>query len=156
MISLSNARHPVLGEKAVPINLSIGPGWCVLVITGPNTGGKTLAMKTVGLLALLYQSGIRIPVDEGSTLPVFDGIYADVGDHQSIEHAVSRFGAHMQNVIDIVAVAGRRSLVLLDELGASTDSEEGAALAKAILEHLAVEGIATVAVSYTHLRAHET
>ena len=148
MIRLSNARHPVLGEKAVPINLNIGPGWCVLVITGPNTGGKTLAMKTVGLLALLYQSGIRIPVDEGSTLPVFDGIYADVGDHQSIEYAASRFGAHMQNVIDIMAVAGRRSLVLLDELGASTDSEEGAALAKAILEHLAVEGIATVATTH--------
>ena len=148
VVNLSNARHPVLGEKAVPINVSIGPDWHVLVITGPNTGGKTLAMKTVGLLALLYQSGIRIPVDEESTLPVFDGIYADVGDSQSIEYAVSRFGAHMQNVIDILSVAGRRSLVLLDELGTSTDSEEGSALAKAILEHLAVEGIATVATTH--------
>ena len=148
VVMLLRARHPVLGVEAVPINVGIGPGWSVLVVTGPNTGGKTVAMKTVGLLAMLHQSGIRVPADEGSVLPIFDGIYADVGDHQSIERSVSRFGAHMQNVIDILSVAGPRSLVLLDELGTSTDPEEGSALAKAILEQLATVGVATVATTH--------
>ena len=151
VVKLLRARHPVLGVGATPIDVGVGPGWSVLVITGPNTGGKTVAMKTVGLLALMHQSGIRVPADEGSALPIFDGVYADVGDHQSIERSVSRFGAHMRNVIDILSVAGRSSLVLLDELGTSTDPEEGAALAKAVLEHLATEGIAAVAT--THHRA---
>ena len=148
MIHLINARHPLLGENAVPINIGIGPGWLVLVITGPNTGGKTVAMKTVGLLALMHQSGIQVPADEGSSLAVFDGIYADVGDQQSIEQSVSTFGSHMRNVIDILSEAGPGSLVLLDELGTSTDPEEGSALAKAILDHLASEGISTIATTH--------
>ena len=150
-VRLLNARHPLLGASAVPINLSIGPEWTTLVITGPNTGGKTAAMKTLGLLALMHQSGLHIPADEGSSLPVFDGVHADVGDRQSIERSVSTFSSHMRRVIDILGVATPSSLVLLDELGTSTDPDEGSALAKAILAHLASRGIASVAT--THHRA---
>ena len=149
-IRLLRARHPMLGEEAVPITVRIGPGWSVLVITGPNAGGKTVAMKTVGLLALMHQSGLHIPAEEGSTLPVFDGIYADIGDQQSIQLSVSTFGSHMRNVIDILPHANDASLVLLDELGTSTDPDEGSALAKAILGRLASRGVATVAT--THYR----
>ena len=145
---LLNARHPVLGEQAVPINVAIGPGWLVLVITGPNTGGKTVAMKTVGLVALMHQSGLQVPAEEGSSLSVFNGVYADVGDQQSIEQSVSTFGSHMLNVIDILGEARPGSLVLLDELGTSTDPEEGSALAKAILDHLASQGISTIATTH--------
>ena len=147
-LRLLGAHHPLLGDEAIPIDIGIGPDWSVLVITGPNTGGKTVAMKTVGLMALMHQSGLMVSADAGSFLPVFDGIYADVGDHQSIERAVSRFGAHMKNVIDILSVVGRGSLVLLDELATSTDAEEGAALAKAILESLARREIAAVATTH--------
>ena len=150
-IRLLNARHPLLGDEAVPVSVHIGPGWSVLVITGPNTGGKTVSMKTVGLSALMNQSGLHIPASEGSTLPVFDGIYADVGDQQSIERSVSTFSSHMRNVIGILSCATAESLVLLDELGTSTDPEEGAALAKAILGQLAGQGVSTVAT--THHRA---
>jgi DNA mismatch repair protein MutS2 len=144
---LADARHPLL-QEAVPITVSIGPGWTVLVITGPNTGGKTVAMKTVGLLALMHQSGLRVPAEEGSSLPVFDGIYADVGDQQSIQQSVSTFGSRMRNVIDILENATSESLILLDELGTSTDPEEGSALAKAILAHLASRKVATVATTH--------
>ncbi len=147
-VKLANARHPLLGRGAVPISVTIGPGWSVLVITGPNTGGKTVAMKTVGLLALMHQSGLRVPADEGSSLPVFDGIYADVGDEQSIQQSVSTFSSHMPNVIAILSQATTSSLVLLDELGTSTDPEEGSALAKAILQHLAEQGITTIATTH--------
>jgi DNA mismatch repair protein MutS2 len=150
-VRLLNARHPLLGSAAVPVTINIGPGWSALVITGPNTGGKTVAMKTVGLLAMMHQSGLHIPADQGSALPVFDGIYADVGDQQSIERSVSTFSSHMRSVIGILAQASTGSLVLLDELGSSTDPEEGAALAKAILDHLASRGISTIAT--THYRA---
>jgi DNA mismatch repair protein MutS2 len=150
-VRLLNARHPLLSDGAVPINVNIGPGWSILVITGPNTGGKTVAMKTVGLLALMYQSGLHVPADEGSSLPVFDGVYADVGDQQSIERSVSTFSSHMRSVIEILAAAGPASLVLLDELGTSTDPEEGSALAKAVLDHLATRTISTVVT--THYRA---
>ena len=150
-LRLLGAKHPLLGDDSVPIDVGIGPGWSVLVITGPNTGGKTVAMKTVGLLALMHQSGLMVSADEGSFLPVFNGVFADVGDHQSIERAVSRFGAHMKNVIDILAAAEPGSLVLLDELATSTDPEEGSALAKAILESLASRGVAAIAT--THHRA---
>ena len=148
VVRLLNARHPLLGESAVPINVTIGPDWTALVITGPNTGGKTVAMKTLGLLALMHQSGLHISADEGSSLPVFDGVYADVGDQQSIERSVSTFSSHMRRVIDILEVATPSSLVLLDELGTSTDPEEGSALAKAILSHLASRGIASVATTH--------
>ena len=147
-VRLMGARHPLLGQGAVPVNISIGPGWTVLVITGPNTGGKTAAMKALGLLALMHQSGLQIPAEAGSVLPVFDGVYADIGDLQSIEESVSTFGSHMRNVIRILSCATPRSLVLLDELGTSTDPEEGSALAKAILEHLAGSGVAAVATTH--------
>ena len=147
-VRLINARHPLLGRDAVPVNVSVGPGWSVLVVTGPNTGGKTVAMKTVGLLALMRQAGLQIPADEGSALPVFDGVYADVGDQQSIEQSVSTFSSHIRNVIRILAAATPNSLVLLDELGTSTDAEEGSALAKAILDNLADGGVSTIATTH--------
>ncbi len=147
-VRLLRARHPMLGREAVPLTFSIGPDWTVLVITGPNTGGKTVAMKTIGLLALMHQSGIQIPADDGSMLPVFDGIYADIGDQQSIADSVSTFGSHMTNVIRILEQATPRSLVLLDELGSSTDPEEGAALAKAIVGHLSQRGVPTVVTTH--------
>ena len=146
-LRLLNARHPLL-EDAVPVTVRIGPEWSVLVITGPNTGGKTVAMKTMGLLALMHQSGLHVPADEGSSLPLFDGVYADVGDQQSIQQSVSTFGSHMGNVIDILSHATPQSLVLLDELGTSTDPEEGSALAKSILAHLASRGVATIATTH--------
>lgn len=145
---LINARHPLLGRNAVPVNVTIGPHWSVLVVTGPNTGGKTVAMKTVGLLALMNQSGLHIPADEGSALPVFDGVYADVGDQQSIEQSVSTFSSHIRNVIQILRAATPKSLALLDELGTSTDAEEGSALAKAILEHLANNRVSAIATTH--------
>lgn len=145
---LINARHPLLGRNAVPVNVTIGPHWSVLVVTGPNTGGKTVAMKTVGLLALMNQSGLHIPADEGSALPVFDGVYADVGDRQSIEQSVSTFSSHIRNVIQILRAATPKSLTLLDELGTSTDAEEGSALAKAILEHLANNRVSAIATTH--------
>ena len=150
-VRIVNARHPLLGDSAVPVSLTLGPDWSVLVITGPNTGGKTVTMKTVGLLALMHQSGLQIPADEGTFLPVFDSVFADVGDLQSIEGSVSTFSSHMRNVIDILSVADAGALVLLDELGISTDPEEGSALAKAILQSLASRGV--LAVVTTHYRA---
>ena len=147
-LSLLQARHPLLGPIAVPINVHVGPEWSVLVITGPNTGGKTAAMKMLGLLALMHQSGLRLPAEEGSSLPVFDGVYADIGDQQSIQESVSTFGSHMRNVIRIMSRATPASLVLLDELGTSTDPEEGSALAKAILGHLASRGVTIVATTH--------
>ncbi|MDA0768666.1 MAG: endonuclease MutS2 [Chloroflexi bacterium] len=151
---LINARHPLLGRDATPITISIGPDWSVLVVTGPNTGGKTVAMKTVGLLTLMHQSGLQVPADDGTSLPIFDGVFADVGDQQSIEQSVSTFSSHMRNVVDILEEATPNSLVLLDELGTSTDPEEGSALAKAILERLADQRISTIVT--THHRSVAT
>ena len=148
VVRLLRARHPLMGPQAVPVNVHVGPEWTVLVITGPNMGGKTAAMKTVGYLALMHQSGLRISADEGSVLPVFDGIYADIGDKQSIQDSVSTFGSHMRNVVRILSHSTPASLVLLDELGTSTDPEEGSALAKAILQDLASRGVATVATTH--------
>ena len=147
-VRLVRARHPLLEGEAVPIDVSVGPERPVLVITGPNMGGKTVAMKTVGLAAVMQQCGIMPPVGEGSSLPVFDGVFADVGDEQSVQESVSTFGARIQNVVSILEEATGRSLVLLDELGASTDPEEGSALAKAILGRLAEGGVTTVATTH--------
>ena len=147
-LRLVNARHPLLGQDAVPISAAIDPETSALVITGPNTGGKTVSMKTIGLLALMHQSGLCIPAQEGSALPVFDGVYADVGDQQSIAGSVSTFSSHMLNVVEILRRATPKSLVLLDELGASTDPEEGSALAKSILQNLTDARIKTVVTTH--------
>ena len=147
-LRLANISHPLLGTEAVPLTVSIGPGWSALVITGPNTGGKTVAMKNIGLAALMHQSGLQIPADEGSALPIFEGVFADIGDSQSIADSVSTFGSHMRSVIDILRHADTSSLVLLDELGTSTDPEEGSALAKAIVAHLARKGAATIVTTH--------
>ena len=147
-INLIEAKHPMLGEQAVPLNLQIGPNWNVLVITGPNTGGKTVAIKTVGLLVAMNQSGIQIPAEAGSQLPFFDGIYADIGDQQSISNSVSTFSSHIQNLNDILDNCSPQSLLLLDEVGSSTDPEEGSAIAKAVLEYLAEKGIPTLITTH--------
>ena len=147
-LRLVRLRHPLLGSDAVPLTVTIGPGWSALVITGPNTGGKTVAMKNVGLAALMHQSGLQIPAEEGSVLPVFEGVFADIGDSQSIADSVSTFGSHMRSVINILRHAGPRSLALLDELGTSTDPEEGSALAKAIIAHLARKKATTIVTTH--------
>ena len=147
-INLIDARHPILGTDGVPLSLKMGPNWTVLVITGPNTGGKTVAIKTVGLLAAMNQSGIQIPAAVGSGLPIFDGIYADIGDHQSITNSVSTFSSHIKNLNDILDNCSSHSLLLLDEVGSSTDPEEGSAIAKAVLEYLAENRIQTLITTH--------
>jgi DNA mismatch repair protein MutS2 len=145
---LVEARHPLLGEKAVPFSLEIGRDFSILVITGPNTGGKTVTLKTLGLLSLMAQAGMPIPASGESGIPLFDGIFADIGDEQSIEQTLSSFSWHMGNVVRVIRGATGKSLVLLDELGTSTDPAEGSALARAILRYFLVRG--TLAVATTH------
>jgi DNA mismatch repair protein MutS2 len=147
-IKLVDARHPLLGEKAVPFSLEIGRDFSVLVITGPNTGGKTVTLKTLGLLSLMAQAGMPIPASGESQIPLFDGIFADIGDEQSIEQTLSSFSWHMGNVVRIIRGATGKSLVLLDELGTSTDPAEGSALARAVLRYFLERG--TLAVATTH------
>ena len=148
-VRLVDARHPLLGPEAVPITVEVGGDGGVLVITGPNAGGKTVALKTVGLLALMAQAGLHVPARD-ATLSLFDGVYCDIGDQQSIERSLSTFSSHITNLKAIVDLATSRSLVVIDELGASTDPEEGSALAKAVLSHFRDQGV-TVAVT-THQR----
>jgi DNA mismatch repair protein MutS2 len=134
-LALVQAKHPLLTD-AVPINLVMDGGTMALIITGPNTGGKTVALKTAGLFAMMNQIGVALPAASGTTLPVFDGIFADIGDEQSIGQSLSTFSAHITNIASIVGYSTARSLVLLDELGSGTDPQEGSAIAMAILDRL--------------------
>lgn len=147
-LSLKGARHPLLGKIAVPIDLAMDGSTRVVIVTGPNTGGKTVALKTVGLFSLMNQFGLALPVSEGTALPIFDGVYADIGDEQSISQSLSTFSAHMTNMAAICAAATENSLVLLDELGSGTDPEEGSAIAMSLLDHF-IERRARV-LSTTH------
>jgi len=154
VLRLVEARHPLLKKKAVPLSVEIGRDFSILVITGPNTGGKTVALKTIGLLSLMAQAGLPIPAQAESRIPIFDGVYADIGDEQSIEQTLSTFSWHIGNIVHIINDATAQSLVLLDELGTNTDPGEGSALGCSILLHFLSQGTMTVATThYTELKA---
>lgn len=156
---LLSARHPLLGAIAVPIDLRLGDrfGYRALVVTGPNTGGKTVSLKTLGLLALMHQAGLRVPAADGARLPVFRRVMADIGDEQSIAQSLSTFSSHLRNVVRFVEAAGPATLVLLDEVGAGTDPTEGSALAMAVVTRLLEAGAMVAATThYAELKSFAT
>jgi DNA mismatch repair protein MutS2 len=155
VVSLLSARHPGLQGDVVPIDVHLGDGYTALVITGPNTGGKTVALRTVGLLALMHQSGLHVPVAPGSVLPIFSDVLADIGDEQSVAQSLSTFSGHLRTITRIVEEAGPGTLVLLDELGAGTDPTEGSALAQSLLDHFIRAGALVVATThYAELKTY--
>jgi DNA mismatch repair protein MutS2 len=147
-LTLWKARHPLLGKRAVPIDVDLPENTRMLIITGPNTGGKTVTLKTIGLLALMRQFGLRLPFAQGSSLPIFDAVLVDIGDEQSIDQSLSTFSGHMKVIAGIAAKAGSKSLILLDELGAGTDPEEGCALAMGLLDHFIDLGALTIVTTH--------
>jgi DNA mismatch repair protein MutS2 len=152
---LLSARHPGLSGRVVPIDIRIGDGYTALVVTGPNTGGKTVTLRTLGLLSLMHQSGLHIPAEPGSRLPIWRDVFADIGDDQSVAQSLSTFSGHLRAIIRIVEAAGPGTLVLLDELGAGTDPTEGSALAQALLDHfIRVGALVAATTHYAELKAY--